>query len=146
MPEKETGEFTKAKAFFERAQEAAEKGGFDYAIDMYLEGLRYAPDTLEQGHLPLCELALQRQGRGGKKPSIREKVKHLRGKTPFEQLLNAEYLFAKDPEHLPFAEAMLKGAVAGGYKKTATWIANLVFQTNNAAEKPSVKTYILLKD
>jgi len=61
-------------------------------------------------------------------------------------LLNAEYLFAKDPEHLPYAEAMLKAAVAGGYTRTADWIANLIFQTNNAAAKPSIQTYILLKD
>ncbi|GAG28193.1 unnamed protein product, partial [marine sediment metagenome] len=67
-------------------------------------------------------------------------------KTALEQMLNAEYLFAKDPDHLPYAEAMLKAAVAGGCKKTASWIANLVFQTNNAAEKPSLRTYVLLKD
>jgi len=146
MLEEANAEFAKARAFFERAQEAAEKGGFDYAIDMYLEGLRCAADALEEGHVPLCELALQRKGKGGKKPSIAERVKRLRGKNPLEQLLNAEYLFAKDPDHLPYAEAMLKAAVAGGYKKTADWIANLVFQTNNAAKKPSLQTYILLKD
>jgi tetratricopeptide (TPR) repeat protein len=75
-----------------------------------------------------------------------ERVKRLRGKTPLEQMLNAEYLFAKDPDHLPYAEAMLKAAVAGGYNKMANWIANLVFQTNNAIQRPSFQTYILLKD
>jgi len=113
---------------------------------MYLEGLRCAPDALEEGHLPLCELGLQRKGKGGKKPSMVERMKHLRGRTLLEQMLNAEYLYAKDPDHLPYAEAMLKAAVAGGYKRTAGWIANLIFQTNNAAKKPSVRTYILLKD
>jgi len=146
MPEEDAQSMAKAKAFFEKARKVAETNNFDYAIDMYLQGLRYSPDALEEGHLPLCELALQRQGKGGKKPSMMEKVKHLRGKTPLEQMLNAEYLFAKDPEHLPYGEAMLKAAVAGGYKKTANWIANLVFQTNNAAQRPSAQTYILLKD
>ena len=146
MPEEDAQALAKAKAFFEKARKVAETNNVDYAIDMYLQGLRYSPDALEEGHLPLCELALQRQGRGGKKPSMVEKMKHLRGKTPLEQMLNAEYLFAKDPEHLPYGEAMLKAAVAGGYKKTANWIANLVFQTNNAAQKPSAQTYILLKD
>ena len=136
----------KAKAFFDRARKAAETKNFDYAIQMYLDGLRFEPDALQQGHLPLCELALQRQGKGGKKPSIVEKMKHMRGKTPLDQMLNAEYLFAKDPEHLPYAEAMLKAAVTGGYKKTAGWLANLIFQTNNASERPSAQTYILLKD
>jgi tetratricopeptide (TPR) repeat protein len=136
----------KAKSFFEKARAVAQSNNIDYAIDMYLQGLRYSPDALEAGHLPLCELALQRQGKGGKKPSMVDRMKGLRGKTPLEQMLNAEALFAKDPEHLPYAEAMLKAAVAGGYKKTAGWIANLVFQTNNASNKPSAQTYILLKD
>ncbi|MHC4571014.1 MAG: tetratricopeptide repeat protein [Planctomycetota bacterium] len=147
MPEKDINSaLDKAKVFFERARKVAETNNFDYAINMYLEGLRCAPDALEEGHIPLCELALQRQGKGGKKPSVMERVKRMSGKAPLEQMLNAEYLFAKAPDHLPYAEAMLKAAVAGGYNKTAKWIANLVFQTNNAAKKPSLQTYLLLKD
>jgi tetratricopeptide (TPR) repeat protein len=139
-------ELAKAKSFFEGAGKSAEVDNFDYAIDMYLEGLRCAPDALQEGHIPLCELALRRQGKSGKKPSMMEKVKRRGGKTALEQMLNAEYLFAKEPNHLPYAEAMLKAAMAGGYKKTAGWIANFVFQANNAAPKPSVHTYVLLKD
>jgi len=147
MPEQADDQtMAKAKAFFDRARKAAETKNFDYAIQMYLDGLRFGPDALQHGHLPLCELALQRQGKGGKKPSMVEKMRHMRGKTPLDQMLNAEYLFAKDPEHLPYAEAMLKAAVTGGYKKTAGWLANLIFQTNNASERPSAQTYILLKD
>jgi len=136
----------KARVFFERARQVAEKNNFDYAIEMYIEGLRCAPDALEQGHLPLCELGLQRKKEGGKKPSMMERVKRRGGKTALEQMLNAEYLFAKDPDYVPFAEAMLKAAVAGGYKRTASWIANYVFQANNSAKRPSFQTYVLLKD
>ncbi len=136
----------KAATFFEKARKTTETGNFDYAIEMYIEGLKLAPDCLEQGHLPLCELALKRQAKGGKKPSMMEKVKKLGGKTPLEQMLNAEYLFAKDPAHLPYAEAVLEAAIAAGLNKTAGWLANLVFQTNNAAPKPAFKTYRLLKD
>jgi len=96
--------------------------------------------------LPLCELGLQRRGKGGKKPSMMEKVKRMRGKSPLEQMLNAEYLFVKDPDNLAYAEAVLKAAVDGGFNRTAHWIANLIFQTNNALEKPSLQTYLLLKD
>ncbi|UCC99910.1 MAG: tetratricopeptide repeat protein [Phycisphaerales bacterium] len=146
MSEEDSHAAAKAKAFFDKAEKVAETDNFDYAIDMYLQGLRYAPDALHEGHLPLCELALHRQGKNGKKPGVVEKMTHLRGKTPLEQMLNAEYLFAKNPNHLPYAEAMLKAAVAGGYAKTAGWIANLIFQTVNASENPSAQTYILLKD
>ncbi|HIJ52024.1 MAG TPA: tetratricopeptide repeat protein [Planctomycetes bacterium] len=143
---KDSANSAKAQAFFERAREVAESGSFDYAIDLYLEGLRCDPDALEQGHLRLYEMALHRQSKGGKKPSMVERVKRLRGKTPLEQMLNAEYLFSKDPDHLPYAEAMLKAAAAGGYQRTIAWIANLVFQANNASKRPSAQTYVLLKD
>ncbi len=136
----------KAQSFFEKAAKVAETDNFDYAIDMYLQGLRHAPDALMEGHLPLCELALHRQGKNGKKPSIVDRVKHLGGKTPLDQMLNAEYLFAKAPEHMAYAEAMLKAAVAGDYIKTAGWIANLIFQTANATPNPSAQTYLLLKE
>ena len=58
----------KAKVFFERAEYVAATDNFDYAIDMYLEGLRLAPDALEEGHMALRQMALIRLGKGGKKP------------------------------------------------------------------------------
>ena len=146
MTDKDIATAAKAYAFFERAQKAAATKNYDYAIEMYLEGLRCDPDALEKGHLRLYELALKRQGQNGKKPSMVERMKRMRGKTPLEQMLNAEYLLAKDPDHLPYAEAMLKAAAAGGYRKTTGWIANLVFQANNASSRPSANTYVLLKD
>ncbi len=146
MQQEDAQALAKAKAFFEKAKKIAQTNNFEYAIDMYLQGLRYSPDALEEGHFPLFELALHRQAHGGKKPTMVERMKHLRGKTPLEQMLNAEYLFVKDPEHLPYTEAMLKAAVEGGYHKTAGWLANLLFQKNNVAERPSAQTYILLKD
>jgi len=146
MPGEDCQAVAKAKAFFDKAGTIAETKNFDYAIDMYLQGLRYAPDAVIEGHLPLAELALKRQESGSKKPSMMERVKRLSGKTPLEQMLNAEYLFTKDPDHLPYAETMLKAAVAGGYNKTASWIANVIFQAANASKNPSAHTYILLKE
>jgi len=136
----------KARGFFEKARKVAEVNDFDYAIDIYLEGLRLAPDEVRQGHMALRELALLRQSKGGKKPSMMEKVTRLRGKTPLEQMLNAEYLFTKDPDHLRYAGTMLKAAIAANYTETAKWIADLLFQANNNAKKQSFQTYILLKD
>jgi tetratricopeptide (TPR) repeat protein len=146
MPVEDNQAAARAKAFFDKAGKVAETKNHDYAIDMYLQGLRYAPDALREGHLPLAELARQRRDSGSKKPSMMERVKRLGGKTPLEQMLNAEYLYSKDPDHIPYAEAMLKAALAGGYNKTAGWIANVIFQTANASKNPSAHTYILLKE
>ena len=67
MPEEDSQAAAKAKAFFDKAGKVAETKNFDYAIDMYIEGLKRAPDALEDGHAPLRRLALIRQGKGGKK-------------------------------------------------------------------------------
>jgi len=136
----------RAWRFFDRAREVAKTNNFDYAIDLYMEGLRQSPDEVMEGHGKLRELALVRQVRGGRKPSMMDKIKFMRGKVPLERMLNAERLFAKDPDNLQYAEAILTAALAGDYKKTAQWIADLLFQANTAAEKPSLQMYVLLKD
>jgi hypothetical protein len=140
------GDLTKAVPFFRRAEEVAATDNFDYAIDMYIEGLKRAPDAIEQGHKPLRYNALVRQGKGGKKPSVFEKIKHASGKDALKNMLNAEFLLAKDPDNLTYAEQMLKAAVAGKFKKTALWIADLIFEANRTTEKPSLQTFLLLKD
>ena len=95
MPDDNSKAAAKARAFFEKARKVAQTDNFEYAIDMYLQGLRYAPDALMEGHLPLCELGLQRRDKGGKKSSVMDKVKRLRGKTPLDQMLNALSLNSK---------------------------------------------------
>src|SRR4030042_1075937 len=113
----DNGDLTKAVTFFRRAGEVAATDNFDYAIDMYIEGLQRAPDALE-GHKPLRHNALIRQAKGGKKPSVIDKMRHSRGKNPLENMLNAEYLLAKDPDNLTYAEQMLKAALPGGVYTT----------------------------
>ncbi len=140
------GDLIKAVPFFRRAEEVAATDNFDYAIDMFIEGLQRAPDALEQGHKPLRHNSLIRQAKGGKKPSVFEKMKRARGKNPLENMLNAEFLLAKDPDNLTYAEQMLKATAAGRFKKTALWIADLIFEANKALERPSLQSLLLLKD
>ena len=146
MTENSDAELAKAAVFFERGRKVAETGNFDYAIEMYVEGLRCAPEAVDQGHIPLHQLGLLRMQKGGKPASMVEKLKFMRGKNALEQMLNAEYLFAKDPEHLGYAQEMLKATVSGTWYRTAKWIADLIFEANNASKKPSVSVYLLLKD
>lgn len=143
-PQKENGN-EKADAFFVRAEEVALTSNFDYAIDLYLEGLSRSPDAIE-GHLALRKLAFNRRSQKGKKPSVIEKVKYHGGKTLLEEMLNAEYLLARDPGHLPYAEALLKAAAAEGHKNTVAWIAHVIFEMSRNGNKPTFALYILLKD
>ena len=96
--------------------------------------------------MKLYALALLRSEQGGKKPTMVERVRFLKGKTPLERMLNAEYLLAKDPQHLPYAQTMLKAAIEGSYNQVAKWIADFLFKLNNESAKPSLDVYLLLKD
>jgi tetratricopeptide (TPR) repeat protein len=136
----------KAAVIFERAKQIAAKGNFDYAITMYIEGLRLNPDDLKNGHLALREMSLLRMQRNGKKPSMVERMKYSGGKSALDQMLNAEFLLAKDPEHIAYLQAMLKASYTGGFVKTTVWLADLFFTVTNSAERQSANAYILLKD
>lgn len=136
----------KAKVFFERAEEVASTGNFDYAIEMYLDGLRLAPDAVEQGHIPLRQMALLRQSKGGKRPSMIDKLKRGHSKDPLEEMRNGEWLFARDPDNLACGEVILKAASAGGFKKTASWMADMLFDAAASSVKPSAHTFLMLKD
>ena len=141
-----TNDIEKAKPFFDRAEQVEATDNFDYAIDMYIEGLTRAPDALNDGHIPLRHTSFVRQGKGGKKPSMVDKMKHRGGKTPAQQMLNAEYLLAKDPDNLEYIQAMVKAAVAGKFMKTAEWIADLMFDAAKASKKVTATPFLMLKD
>lgn len=137
----------KASSFFVRAEEVAATDNFDYAIDLYMEGLRRSPDAVKEGHVPLRRLALIRQGKGGKGPNIKDRMTYGRSsKDPLEEMLRAEYLFSKDPGNKGYAEAMLKAAMSGGYTDTAKWIAQILYEMNKSSKKPSLDIYKLLID
>ena len=147
MAETPAQQLEKAKVFFVRAEEVASTGQYDYAIDMYIEGLRRYPDALEEGHLALRQVALQRQAKGGKKPSMLDKIKRSsKAKDPVEEMLNQEWLFARDPDNVSYVEAFLKAATAAGAKRTCDWLADMVLQVNISSPKPSFSIFITLKD
>ncbi len=143
----QTEDLSKAAAFFSRAQEVASTDNFDYAIDLFIEGLQRAPDAVDEGHKLLRYTARVRQAKGGKKPSVIEKMKYSsKTKNPIENMLNAEYLLAKDPDNLNYAEQMLNSAIEAGFKKTALWVADSMFDAIRASDKPSISALLLLKD
>jgi hypothetical protein len=107
---KEQATSGKGKAFFDRGDQVAETGNWDFAIQMYLEGIRREPGNLERGHRPLREVAVKRKAQGGKSAGLREAFKRRSGKDPAEALVNAEFVLAKDPLSLKAMVEVLKAA------------------------------------
>ncbi len=99
----------KAKAWFDQAHKVADTQNYDYALDCFISGLSFDPTDLKE-HDALLQIAKRRHVSGGKGPTFGEK-NFGGGKTPVEKLVNAEKLWAKDPNNPEFAVAFMSKAV-----------------------------------
>src|SRR5687768_13859417 len=74
-PEFSDADKAKARQWFKRAITLREQRNYDYAIESILTGLEIWPEAVDEGHLPLWSLAIQRQQAGGKKPGMMDGMK-----------------------------------------------------------------------
>jgi len=132
------------KAFFERAEQVAETGNWDFAIEMYLEGIQREPGNIERGHQALREVALKRKALGGKGPGLKERLTRKGGKTPIEALINAEHLLAKDPGSTPYMVQVLEAAKKLEQKELVAWMCETLLDAQRQSPKKSLKILILL--
>ena len=129
---------SRARQWFAKARDLRERRDYDYAIQCYITGLEYWPEAVEEGHMPLWSLAIQRHQAGGKKPGMRESLKHsTSGKDAKRALLNAEYLLAKDPTNPGYLDAVLKNAYRADLPETLKWIAPKVLDSLRREKKPN---------
>lgn len=117
-----------AKAFFERASQAADMASWDYAIELYIEGIKRDPENIAQGHQPLREVSLRRKLQGGKSAGMMESLKHRGGKTALDKLINAEYLLAKDPGSPQLLLNMLKACQEFDKPELVNWVGKILLE------------------
>jgi hypothetical protein len=107
--------------YFQRAAAIAAEGHLDYAIDLYLDGLRDDPGNIE-AHQALRQVALLRKSRGGGDLSTIKKMKLRQpGANPVEDLINTEKLLAYDPGNRDWIAAAIRHADAAGLMATKQW-------------------------
>ena len=135
---------SKGKAFFERGDQVAATGNWDFAIEMYLEGIARDLNNVEQGHEPLRDVSLKRKSQGGKGPGMIEKMKRSRGKTPEEKLVNAEYLLAKEPGSVQYMVQLHAAAAQLELTETLGWICGVMLDAQRVDEKPSLRVLELI--
>ncbi len=136
-----------AQKFFDRAADIAETRNYDYAIELYLQGLSKNPEAVEEGHKPLREVAIKRKLSGGKKAGIVEQVKRSMGKkTPLEAMLDAEYLLSKDPFNLSHIETFVKSADKAELPEALSWGLDVFLDLIRAKGKPKVSQVLLIKN
>lgn len=128
----------RARQWFRKAADCRERREYDYAIECYITGLGYWPEAVEEGHMPLRSLAIQRQQAGGKKPGLMDNMKRsMSGKDAKQAMLNAEHLLAMDPWNASYADGVLRNASRAGYLQTVKWVAPVVLETLRKDKKPN---------
>lgn len=141
-PEFSEADKSKARAWFKRAAALREQRNYDYAIENILQGLEIWPEAVDEGHLPLWSLAIQRQQAGGKKPGMMEAMKHsVSDKDARKATLNAEWLLARDPTNAGYVDALLKNAVRADLPQTTKWIAPKVMESLRKDKKPNTSRF-----
>jgi len=118
-----------AKKFFQHASTVAETRNYDYAIELYLQGLAKDPENVEMGHNLLREVAFKRKLTGGKPAGMLEKFKRSTSnkKDPLQAALNAEYFLSKDPLDVTSAEALVKNFDQAEFPKALGWALGVYF-------------------
>lgn len=138
----------KAQVFFDRGKTIADTGNYEYAIEMYLQGLALDPEAIE-AHQAIRDISLKRKATGGKSLGFIESIKLRRkGKDDRQSMLNAEKLLAYDPGHTDHMLALLQSAFAGGYYDTVMWIGPVLLRANADSVKPppDFNKFIALKN
>jgi tetratricopeptide (TPR) repeat protein len=136
----------KAAIFFERGQTVAGTGNFEFAIEMYLQGLNIDPEAVNV-HQALREISLKRKASGGKPIGMLQSMKLRGGKDEKEQMLNAEKLLAFDPGNTDHMVRLLQNALRGGFYDTVMWIGPILLRANKDSGKgESFDKYIILKN
>jgi TolA-binding protein len=137
-----------AERFFEHAVTVAETRNFDYAIELYLQGLAKDPQAVEKGHKPLREFSLKRLASGGKKAGFIESLKRstTNKKDPILAMINSEYFLAKDPLNVLFAESMVKNADQAELPETLLWALGICLELTKQEKKLNLNRLLMLKN
>src|SRR5262245_37111512 len=136
----------KAEAFFTRGATVAGTGNYDYAIEMYIQGLNMDPEATS-AHQALRDISLKRKASGGKPIGMLAAMKMRGGKDEKENLLNGEKLLASDPGNTDHMVRILETAVSGGFYDTVMWIGAILLKANSdPSSKEDFSKYIKLKN
>ena len=134
----------KAQNFFEHGRKIADTGNYEYAIEMYLQGLGFDPEALDT-HKTIRELSLIRKANGGKPLGMFDRAKLKKGDEK-QNMLNAEKLLAYDPGNVEYMDGLMSSALKAGCYDTVLWIGMILLQVNVNAKQPSFGRYIKIKE
>ncbi|MCP4377550.1 MAG: hypothetical protein GY794_15405 [bacterium] len=145
-PPQEPSKSGKGKVFFERAEQVAETGNWDFAIELYVEGIKREPGNIEQGYQPLREVSLKRKAQGGKGPGMGDKFKCRPGKDTEANMVNATFLLAKEPGSEQYMHQVLQAAMKLELPTVIKWVCDILLESQRQASKPNLKLLMAITE
>jgi tetratricopeptide (TPR) repeat protein len=134
----------KAEVFFDRARSVADTGNYEYAIEMYLQGLNFDPESTKT-HTTVREMGLIRKSRGGKPLGMFDKPKLKKGDDKHNMLAH-EKMLAYDPSNVEHMKNFMLAAKNAGCYDTVMWVGGILFNANLQLKKPEYSTFKIIKD
>ena len=137
----------KAKVFFDRGIAVAGTGNWEYAIEMFIQGLTIDADAVE-AHKQLRDISMKRKASGGKALGMFGEAMKLKRPTKDDKqnMLNNEKLLAFDPGNTDFMIGIMQNAFRAGFFDSAMWIAPILQRANADSPKPDIRKFLILKD
>jgi tetratricopeptide (TPR) repeat protein len=135
----------RAQVFFDRGKTVAGTGNYEYAIEMYIQGLSVDPENVE-AHQILRDISLKRKASGGKDMGMMDRMRIPKAKEDKQGMLNAEKLLAYDPGNIDRMLAMFQSAYKAGFYDTVLWIGPILQRANADARKPDFSKFVALRD
>ena len=137
----------KARKWFKHAKTVGDSKNYDYAIELYVNGLGLWPDAVEEGLRLLRVVATARKLNGGKPAGFLEATKRsTTGKDPIKNLANAYYLFGMDPAALGHMDSILTNASKLKMDGVVHWISPVIVEALTKEKKLPERRYADLCD
>jgi tetratricopeptide (TPR) repeat protein len=140
-----------ADSCFERGAQAMTKGNLDYAMRLYMDGLKYNPRDVEKGHKGLRELSLLRRGsgKGGGIVSMFTQAKGMVSQTlgrPKEAMMDLLAAVANNPQNVTLLAQLMQTARRLDYIDVAIFWGEAAREETVRSKKPQKQIFTTLAD
>lgn len=127
-----------ARKCFDHARKMGDAKNYDYAIELYMQGLGMWASAVEEGLKMLRVVGVARRQAGKGAPGFLTTRKFpVGGKDALKNLLSAYNLFALDPMNSQYHEAILVNAAKLGLARVGLWIAPILWESFSREGKMS---------
>jgi len=140
-----------ADGCFERAAQATVRNNFDYAIHLFLDGLRYNLRDVEKGHKGLRDCAMRKRNTG-KGFSLMSLIGQFRGGwsqmlgRPREAILGLLGALAQDPQNVMLLTQIMQMARRLQYADVAIYYGEVAAEETLRTKKPQKQIFTTLAD